>query len=358
MKKILILLIIPLLLGGCFDYNELDDLVIVAGIGIDYDDSQYEVTFEILSTKKEGDNSSSSSAYTVSSKGKTVTEAFAHNGNKLDKVPYYDHIEVVVISDTIAKDHLKEVSEYLIRSSKFRNEFYITLTTKNSAKEVISNTSKEKPIASTFIVKALENSNDSDSVGYYEPFTKTLRKFLTDGEDAMMSVLKVEDEKIMLDGLSVFKGFQLEYIFDINEAAIINLLNNFKTKTVFFKKSCGNDKNTVISIYEGNVKIEPSETEIMIKAKLNARVNEDNCNYDFKKEETYLELEKEFIKIIEDKMTEVLKKLQNLESNALSIGKSYYNKTRKKDYKLWMKQNIKYDINLKINKKGLIFEVR
>ena len=75
MKKLLILLLIPILLGGCYDYNELGDLAIVAGIGIDYQDDEFEVTFEILSTKKEGEQgSASSSTYNVSAKGNTVAE--------------------------------------------------------------------------------------------------------------------------------------------------------------------------------------------------------------------------------------------------------------------------------------------
>lgn len=359
MKKILILLFIPLFLSGCFDYNELNDLAIISGVGIDYINEEYVVTFEILSTKKQGDSSSaSSSTYNVTGHGKTVTEAFANNGNFSDKVPYYDHIEVVVISEEIAKNHLKDISEYLIRSSKFRNEFYLTITSENTAAEIINATSTEKPIASTFIVDMLENSNDSNSAGYYAPFTKTLQTILTDGEDAIAPIFKLEDKKIALSGLGVFQDFELKYVFNTEEAAILNLLNNFKSKTVFFENSCANGNNTVISIYEAKVSIEPSENEIKIKAKLDGRINEDNCNYDLKKAESYQELESIFKKIIESKMDNVLNKLKLAKSNALKIGKNYYNKYRKKDFYLWTTQNVTYDLNFKINKKGLIFEVK
>ena len=112
MKKLLILLIIPFILSGCYDYNELNDLAIISGIGIDYEDEEYVVTYEILSTKKEGETSASSSTYNVTSRGKTVVEAFSNNGNLMDKVPYFEHVDVVVISEEIAKNNLKEVGEY------------------------------------------------------------------------------------------------------------------------------------------------------------------------------------------------------------------------------------------------------
>ncbi len=358
MKKLLILLIIPFILSGCYDYNELNELAIISGVGIDYEDDEFKVTFEILSTKKEGETSASSSTYNVTASAKTVTEAFAKNGNNMDKVAYYDHIEVIVISEEIAKNHLEEVSEYLIRSSKLRNGFYLTMTKDNSAKDIITATSKEKPIASTFIVSLLENNNDADSASYYVPFTKTIKTMLTDGEDAIISVLKLKDKKeITLSGLAVFNGFKLTNTFNTKDSSLINLLNNFKPKTVFFEKSCKTGK-TVISIYESDIKIKPNNDYVLIEGKLNARINEDNCNNNLKEEKTYLKLEKEFTKIITKDLNNLIDKLKLSRSNALSIGKNYYNKYRQNNYFLWLNQDFKYNLNLKINKKGLIFEVK
>lgn len=357
MKKLIFLLFIPLLLGGCFDYNELNDLAIVSGVGIDYEDNMYQVTFEIISTKKEGESSGATSTYNVTATGNTITEAFANNGNNMDKVPYYDHIEIVVISEEIAKVHLQEVSEYLIRSSKFRNEFYMAIASGNSAKDLISTTSKEKPVASTFLVDLLEHNNSSISSSYYTPFTETLNSILTKGEDAIMSTFKIENEEIVLNGMGIFHDFELKEILDLNDASIINLLNNFNPNTIFFEKTCENGKTIVISIYESNVKIEPNENDVKISATLNARINEDNCGYNLREVDTYQTLEKEFTKIIEQEMNDVIEKLKETESNVLNIGKSYYNKYRDKNYFLWTNQKFQYDINLKINKKGLIFEV-
>ena len=113
-----------------------------------------------------------------------------------------------------------------------------------------------------------------------------------------------------------------------------------------------------MSIYESDIKIEPNNDYIKISGKLNGRINENNCDYDLKKEETYKKLEKEFTSVITDEMNKIINSLQLLESNALSIGKNYYNKFRKENFYLWTKQDIKFEIDLKINKKGLIFEVK
>ncbi len=358
MKKILFILILPFILGGCYDYNELNDLALIAGIGVDYEDNMYTVTFEILSTKKSGEQSGATSTYTVSAKGNTVTEAFMNNGNNMDKVPYYDHIEVVIISDKVAKEHLEDVSEYIIRSSKFRNEVYLVISKDKKAQEILNTTSKEKPIASSFMVDLLEHSNHSSSSGYYTPFTKFLNKVLTQGEDGIAPIFTIKDKEIVLDGLGVFKDFKLVYDFKNNDAATFNLINNFNPNTVLFTKSCGDDKDTVLSIYDSKIKIKALDNKIKITGILNGRINADACGYNFRKLDTYTTLEKDFSNIIAKDMDKIIDSLKSVQSNALSIGKIYYNKYRQKNYLLWTKEDFVYDLNLKINKKGLIFEVK
>lgn len=360
MKKLLIILFIPFLLSGCFDYNELSDLAIVSGVGIDYENNEYIITFEILSTKKEGETSASSGSYNVTSTGSTVFEAFNNNGNLMDKVPYFEHVDVIVISEEVAKNHLKEVGEYIIRTSKLRNETYLAIAKDVSAKDVIEATTKDKPVAASFITNLMENNKNSASAGYFMPYTEILNSILTDGEDAILSAVTVKnnnnEKNIELLGLGVFEDFKLKHIFNIKESSLLNLLSNFDHQAVYFKDTC-NDGVIEISIYESEIKIEPNNENVKISGNLNARINEDTCNDNLRDEKIYEELQKKFTKIIEQEMTDVLKILQLKHSNALKIGKYYYQKTRKPEYKLWTKQNFTYNLNLKINKKGLIFEV-
>jgi len=357
MKKIIILIMSLFLLNGCYDYNELNDIAIISGVGIDYKNDNYSVTFEIISTKKSGDSSGSSSSYTVSSEAKSITEAFLKIGNSLDKVAYYDHIEMVIISEEIAKNKMVEVSEFLIRSPKLRNEFYLAIAKDATAKSLLNTTSKEKPLASSFMIDLLEHSNDADSVGYYVPFTETLSDILTDGEDAILSVFTVKDDKIVLDGMGIFKDYKLKTILDNKYAPTVNLLNSFNIQNILYEKKCSENKKIVISIFEGNVKFKPKNNTIVVKADLDARIHEDNCNGSLRKVDTYKELEKEFSKVIENEMNKVINIIKINESNILKTGLYEHIKFRNKNYYDWLNKDFEYDIDLKINKKGLIFEV-
>ena len=358
MKKIFLMLFIPLLLSGCYDYNQLNDLGIISGIAIDYDKEEFKVTFEIISTKKEGETSGSSDTYYITSSGNTLVEAFTKSANKIDKVPYFEHVEIVVFSEEVAKNHLEDCVDYLIRTERLRNEFYAAIA-EGSAGDLLSASSKEHPIVSSYLVQLLEFNSETYNSAYYIQFTKTLNSILSEGEDAMLPVFKVDDkDKIELTGLGIFKDYSLVYTFNNKEASIVNLLNNFNVESIHFSMSCDNDKTITIADYKSDVAIEPGKDKIMVKATINARISESTCNYDLKDTNTYLKLEKEFSKVIEKELDKVLKKFQLYQSNALNIGKSYYNKYRVKDFYLWTTQNIEYDIDLKINKKGLTFEVK
>ena len=357
MKKIFLLLLVPFILGGCYDYNGLNDLAIISGIGIDYEEEEFKVTFEVISTKKEGDSSAPSSTYYVTSTGESIVYAFTSAANQMDKVPYFEHVEMVVFSKDVAENHLEECIDYLIRTERLRNEFY-TVIAEDSAEELVTASSKDHPINSTYLVELLEFNSETFNSAYYSQFTKSVNSMLSDGEDAMMPVFKIKGEDtIELSGLGVFRDFQLVHIFDNDQPSIINLLHNFNVESVHFKRTCGENQNIVIAIYRSDVAIQPSENGILVSAVMSARISESTCDYDLKKADTYTELEKEFVKTIETKMDEVLRELQAVQSNALNIGRIYYNQYRIKDFYSWTNQNIEYDINLKINKKGLTFEV-
>ena len=357
MRKIFLILLIPFLLSGCYDYNQLNDLAIISGIGIDYESDEFKVTFEVISTKKEGETSGSNSTYYITSSGKTLVDAFTKSANKIDKVPYFEHVEMVVFSRKVAENHLADCIDYLIRTERLRNEFY-TAIAEGSAEDLIGASTKEHPIVSSYLVQLLEFNNETYNSAYYIQFTKTLKSMLTEGEDAMLPVFKMDDDdNIELLGLGIFKDFHLVHTFNNEEASIVNLLHNFDVESIHFSMSCDNNESITIADYKSNVSIEPGKDKIVVRATINARISESTCSYDLKDAGTYLKLESEFSKVIEEELDQVLKEFQIYQSNALNIGRSYYNKYREKDFYLWTRQDIEYDIDLKINKKGLTFEV-
>ena len=51
MKKIFVLFTLILFLGGCSDYKEVNEMAIISGIGLDYNENGFAVTLEVLNEK-------------------------------------------------------------------------------------------------------------------------------------------------------------------------------------------------------------------------------------------------------------------------------------------------------------------
>ena len=83
MKKI-ILILITLLLTGCFNYTEINDLVLVNGIYIDYKNGLYKLKIE--------------TGEIVESSGESLSDAFRNFEERVSKKPYYAHINILIIS--------------------------------------------------------------------------------------------------------------------------------------------------------------------------------------------------------------------------------------------------------------------
>jgi len=193
MKKIF-LIILMFLTTGCYDYVEINDLSFVSAIGIDYENDTYKLTFELLNDTKKGESSSSQEGYTISGSGPTISKAFENISLKIAKTPYFYHLKAMVISEDVAKNHMKEITEYIIRNPKIRNEFYMVLAKDVSAKEIIKNSDKNHPIVGNKITKLIDSNNDGYSITFAKPFEDILEKLTNKKISPVVSVLTLDNE--------------------------------------------------------------------------------------------------------------------------------------------------------------------
>ena len=68
-------------------------------------------------------------------------------------------------------------------------------------------------------------------------------------------------------------------------------------------------------------------------------------------------LDNDFTNILNEKIKNFLKTIQEKDSDLLGLTRGYYQKTRNQDKNYWKKLDINANINFYINKKGLIYEV-
>ncbi len=106
-KMILLLLILTLLLSGCWSKRELNELAIVVALGIDKIDDEYEISIQVVDPSEissKQPSSGRSPVVTYHAKGKSVFEAIRRMTTLTPRKPYFSHLQIVVIGQKLAEE--------------------------------------------------------------------------------------------------------------------------------------------------------------------------------------------------------------------------------------------------------------
>ena len=367
MKKIII---ICLMLTGCFNYKELNNYAIVTGLSIDKSDNGYEVSALITNAIKENENKTNISV--VSGKGKSIYSAIKDINLKIPKELYLSHLNVIIISEEIAKDGMKPILDFLVREPESHQSYYLIISKDTKAKNALSILDPIANFPSENIYSNLENSRDLQSKIIYDKVNQYIGKVLEKGIHPILNSLIIvgSSEKgsnteeqnnvelknyIMLDNLAIFKNDKLVDYADSDESVGINILLD-NIDEIYIEIPC-NKSNIILSSNSLNTKTKVNKRSVNINVDINSKINELGC--DIKLNNNNL---KKIEKDAEEKIINQIKKALQLSINNKTDIYGYGTRLYKKDYKYfntiedWDEYftNLKFNINVdvKIKDKG------
>lgn len=347
MKKIFILFI--LLLSGCSDYKELNNLAIVNTIGIDKKDNNYKLCIEVLNTDKE--NGKNKIYYST---GKTINEAINKVNNKSPKIIYGGHLDKIIVSKDILNDKKIDLVDSFFRLTEVKDEFDFFVTKDNDACDIVKSLSKLPNNSSSRLQK---NSKENRSTSSYTNIDVFISNYLKTGIDPVISVLNIKDNEVYIDNIAITKNGKIIKYLDTKESIGYNLIRNeidkisipisYKDKYSTIKINKSTTKNKVIK--KNNKYI------IEININIEAYLTEYNFDLDLTKNNTITKLEEISKKEIDKYITSAIK-LDN-DSNYLGFKRMIYERyPKEKDYIYDIKKNIKVNIKRKGEIKNYIKE--
>lgn len=356
MKKILFLISIIFLLTGCYDYIEVDNLSFISSIAIDYDidNNSFLVSYEVLKASKEGGAVKNEKSNIISAKGKNISDAFDNASLKVDNVPYFYHLKIIVISKEIANNYVKELLDYILRNPDVKNEFFLCITQNTKAIDLIKQTTEKDPDMGKKLFQMIKNNKYQNNITIDQNFETTLKYFLNDNLSALLNTFKIKDDNIIQAGVAAFKGYKLQKIFTEEESALFNLINQ-KDCNLLLTNYYDNDLLT-INLYESNTDIKIKNNEIFLNVTALGEIKNNTTNFDLIDEEVYKKLNIDFSNNLNKKLTYFIDELKKEDIDLLKVNETYYQKTGKK-YNIFNLYDIKINSNVQIDKKGLIFNI-
>lgn len=366
MKKILIIPLI-LLLTGCWNYYELNNLAICTGIAIDKTEDKYEVTYLISNAKKNETSAKEGEAGTTtySGIGDTIQDAINDLQIKMPFEPYSGHLVVTIISEDIAKDGIENILDYLARDTESRNFFYILLSKNTKAKNILEIISPLQTFPSQTIASDIETSSAKTSLIYEITYNDFIYTLLEQGINPVLNSVTIIGDKekgtdtkelsntvpqatIKIDTLGIFKDDKLLGWASIDESKGINLLTN-NVENFYVKTKC---EDKYMMNYVENIKtktdIDLDNNKVKVKITGKATILETNCKIDLENPETINSLEQN----IKNELNQIIKDSTNLVQNKYTTDVLGYGKIIHKKYpKKWKQIKDNWDEifkNLKI----------
>jgi len=363
MKKLLILLLV-LPLTGCYNYNELNNLAIATGFAVDIKDDEYEITVLISNSQKQGsgDSKSSASAAVYRGTGKTMFEAIKDTSLSISKQIYISHIEVLVLSEEVAKTKTTEVIDFFFRYPQTRNEFYLVIAEDTNAGDLFDVTTPLETFPSQNISKNLEITEKLQGYIYTVTFNEFVKDLIEEGKNPTLPTIslkgsveegnkqenieKIEPETYLKLGMmGVFNGSNLVGISNKDQSKGINFLND-KVKTTLIVTNI-NDGKVVVELSSSKTKksVEIENNKPKFKVEI-------NCDGSIAEVANNIKIEEpESIEIIKKRSEEEIKRIVNeainyskeLKTDIFSLGSLVY----KKNHNLW--KNIKDNWDNELN---------
>lgn len=354
MKKIIIMIIALFMLSGCYDYKEVNDLAIISAIGIDYQDNLYIVTLEVLNDFVNKEENITS--YTVKGSASTLAESIENASDKLVNQANYSHVSLMILSESIITDKLATITDYFLRSTYFRENFYIVSAINTTPDTILNNKTKENPIASTAITELLEANDYSKNAAIKKTFDEFTKEIITEGIDTTISNINILDNNFIIDGMSLFSNYDFVTLLNNDSATIYNIIKGDVYRPIF--STTYDNLVFSVAIATSDIDITLNSDTINILGTITAKIMDNEANIDIRNIDELAMINEYFTNILNRDITTFIKELQTYKSDILGISNKYYQETRKQNTELWKYVDIKSNIEFQINKKGLIYEIK
>lgn len=197
------------LVSGCWNYREIDELAVVSGVAIDKGvKEKFKLAIEIVELSEEKEAKVKPKIVIV--EGDTIFEAVRHAISSSGKRLYWSHAKVVVISQEIAKDGVVQILDWFNRDSETRADIHIFISKEKTAEEILAAQGKTDKINGFEMNDVLDNEKSLSNAPQIEiwKFTNTLQSQGIASIATAVDLVKIGEGPAVphIMGSAIFKG--------------------------------------------------------------------------------------------------------------------------------------------------------
>jgi spore germination protein KC len=305
---------------GCWDYRELDEMAIVAGVAIDKEGDKYLLTVEI-SNVPSGKEAKPESKI-VSEKGDTIFDAIRNIIKTSGKELYWGHSDIIILSQEIAREGIIQAIDLFSRDPEARMSTNLLISKEKTAAEILEQQSTTSAIHAKDISRMLASQYRLSKAPVIEVY-QFVNTLTGGGKSAVLPAIGISvnqgKSNWELSGTAVFKKDKLIGFLDGEDTKyFLFVINKVKAGSLIQKESTEGPKvNVTLEILPETTKtkIKPVYSDGKLSMELDVSITvaiaEIGGSENYISEPGLSKLKKDAEKSLENNIKRVVKKVQN-----------------------------------------------
>ncbi|MBP2631758.1 MAG: germination protein Ger(x)C [Firmicutes bacterium] len=367
--SVFLLIVLSLLLSGCWNRRELGNLSIVEGVGIDKtNDGQICLTVQILKPDaikgKSGESSNEKAFFTLTSTGKTLQEAFRNATKESDKKLYLWQMKIIVIGEEAAKIGIAPLLDLFNRDQEDRRTWLLFIA-RGKAQDILEAEHPQEKIPAKAIeslAKATVSTSQIPKVILHDYLktiaSKTSAPFIPGIEVIEEKKAEKPKKKLKLEGTAVFKEDKLIGWLDKKETrGLLWILGQVKSGVLIVNSPGDEDKYVSLEIIRASSKIKPKFIDgrfvMNVKVTETGNLSEQLSEVHLTTPETFKQLEEKQKTAIHDEINAAIVKVQKeLGVDVFKFGEAVHREFPQEWKKLktnWDEEFANIDINVEVD---------
>jgi spore germination protein KC len=357
---IAVLLFYSVILTGCWNYKEIDELAIAAGVAVDKNtDGTVHITIEVVNIS--GDGKTTIEPKYVESDGETIFEAIRRAIAKEGRKIYWSHAKVVIISEELAREDILKYLDFLFRDAETREDSWLLISREKTSGEILQSKGMLNPMISFQIDDTMRSQKSISRFPFIELFEFFDRLFYEQVAGILPAVQLVEQHGAktpQIGGTAIFKQEKLiGFLNEEDTKYMLWLRDEIEGGIEVIKNVSDTMENVALEIFKSKSKITPIVQDGVLKMRvevdLDAGIGEIMGSTDF----ISAPGKQKLIKAAEDQIGENVKKTYTLirdkyQADVFGFGRRVEMKMpdvwgQIKDE--WDKYFIELEINVKVN---------
>lgn len=325
MNKIKISLLIPFILlnaifsSGCWNYKEVDKMVIVAGVAIDKGDKEkFKMTVEVINISSDKDTKMKSKI--ISTEGKTMFDAARNMISLSGRRLYWGHSKLIVISKDLASDGIVEVIDWYNRDTETREDIHLIISKERTAKEIFEAQESTEEIKSLVLDQMIDNEESLSKAPLIDLLLFDIQIQTKGISQAIPSISLLKSDGTVVPhiiGTAIIKNNKLLGFLDGEETKNMLFIKDEIKGGVLTEELQLKGKPTTVSleIFKSKTKIKPivkgKDIKINVDIEITVAINELGGEENLIDEPGRIKLEEFASKALKKQIETLIKKVQS-----------------------------------------------